>query len=72
MTEQEPEPVMVPEASQEGPARNGIVRRLLDWMFSPWMKDQSDAPHSWQQDAHVAFLDQQLLRARSMLYGQGI
>jgi adhesin transport system membrane fusion protein len=30
--------------------------------------DEADTPKTWQQDAHVAFLDQQPLRARALLY----
>jgi len=43
-------------------------RFLADWLFAPWLKDSADAPRNWQQDAHRAYLDQQPLRARALLY----
>ena len=61
-----------PPGMEEEPKPPGIVRRLLDWLFSPWMKDQADIPHNWQQNAHNAFIEQQPLRARTLLYGVAI
>lgn len=52
----------------EAPARRGPGRRLVDWAFSPWMKDLQSSPYDWQQDAHRAFVEQQPLRARALLY----
>ncbi len=51
------------------PRRKGPLRRLADAVFAPWMQDPGDAPHNWQQDSHRAYLEQQPLRARAMLYG---
>ncbi|TGD73858.1 HlyD family type I secretion periplasmic adaptor subunit [Mangrovimicrobium sediminis] len=48
--------------------RRGPGRRLVDWLFSPWMKEVDSAPLDWRQDAHRAFVEQQPLRARAMLY----
>jgi len=45
---------------------------VIDWLFAPWMKDVVNAPYDWQQDSHKAFIDQQPLRARALLYGVGI
>ena len=56
------------EMVQEAPARRGLARRLVDRLFSPWMKDINTAPFDWQQDAHRAFVEQQPLRARALLY----
>src|SRR5690606_30686082 len=32
------------------------------------LKDAADAPRNWEQDAHRAYLEQQPLRARTLLY----
>ncbi len=52
----------------EEPPKRGPARRLVDWLFSPWMKEVNTAPYDWQQDAHRAFVEQQPLRARALLY----
>ncbi len=58
-----------PDLLQEAaPPRRGPGRRLVDWLFSPWMKDESASPYNWQQDAHRAYVEQQPLRARALLY----
>ena len=57
-----------PGFQQDAPTRRGPGRRLVDWLFSPWMKEESAAPYDWQQDAHRAFVEQQPLRARALLY----
>jgi len=57
---------------EEPPKRRGPGRRAVDALFAPWMKDASEAPHNWQQDAHRAYLEQQPLRARKLLYGLAI
>ena len=64
--------MILPPGMEEEPKPPGIVRRVLDSLFAPWMKDQADIPHNWQQDAHNAFIEQQPLRARTLLYGVGI
>lgn len=53
-------------SAPQSPARK--PRRLVDWLFAPWLQDPADAPRSWQQDAHRAYLEQQPLRARGLLY----
>jgi adhesin transport system membrane fusion protein len=40
----------------------------VDWLFSPWMREEVAAPYDWQNDAHRAFIEQQPLRARALLY----
>ncbi len=60
--------VIGPPGEEEPPKRRGPVRRLVDWFFSPWMKEVSTTPYAWQQDAHRAFVEQQPLRARALLY----
>jgi adhesin transport system membrane fusion protein len=60
-----------PEVEEE-PAGPGVVRRLLNWLFSPWMKVQEYTSDNWQVDAHAAFIEQQPLRARALLYGIAI
>jgi len=47
-------------------------RRLVDWLFSPWMTEVVNAPYDWQQDSHRAFIEQQPLRARALLYAVAI
>ncbi|MEP0200678.1 MAG: HlyD family type I secretion periplasmic adaptor subunit [Halioglobus sp.] len=56
----------------EEPPRRGPLRRLLDKLFSPWMKDQTSTNYDWQQDAHRAYIEQQPLRARGLLYAVSI
>lgn len=48
----------------------GVPRRrsLVDWLFAPWMREEEIASHDWQNDAHRAFVEQQPLRARALLY----
>lgn len=59
----------LPEGLQPGPPpRRGVGRRLVDWLFSPWMREVNTTPYDWQQDAHRAFVEQQPLRARALLY----
>jgi adhesin transport system membrane fusion protein len=70
MTNQEP--ILLPPGMEEPPAPKGAVRRLLDGLFSPWIKDQADTPYNWQQDAHAAFVQQRPLRARALLYGVAV
>jgi len=47
-------------------------RRVVDWLFSPWMTEVVNAPYDWQQDSHKAFIEQQPLRARALLYAVAI
>ena len=54
------------------PPKRGIARRIVDRLFAPWMKDVNTTPYDWQQDAHKAFVEQQPLRARALLYGVAI
>ncbi len=60
------------DPNAEAPPKRGPARRLMDWLFAPWMKDVNTAPYDWQQDAHRAFVEQQPLRARALLYGVAI
>jgi len=60
-----------PMQPDEQPPR-GPLRRLLDKLFSPWMKGVASTSYDWQQDAHRAYLEQQPLRARSLLYAIAI
>ncbi len=48
------------------------LRRVVDWIFSPWIKDESISAFDWQQDARRAYFDQQPLRARAILYAVAI
>jgi membrane fusion protein, adhesin transport system len=54
-----------PGASIPPPPRK---RYLADFVFAPWLKDAADAPRNWEQDAHRAYIEQQPLRARGLLY----
>ena len=65
------------EADQEfadalEPPKRRLGRRVVDWLFSPWMKDIENTPYDWQQDSHKAFIEQQPLRARALLYAVAI
>ncbi|MEH6591462.1 MAG: HlyD family type I secretion periplasmic adaptor subunit [Halioglobus sp.] len=61
-------PQLEQQLAAEPVASPSAIRRLIDWLFSPWVKDEADTPKTWEQDAHVAFLGQQPLRARALLY----
>ncbi|MDE0952913.1 MAG: HlyD family type I secretion periplasmic adaptor subunit [Halioglobus sp.] len=45
-----------------------LHRRVVDWLFAPWMKEESPGQYNWQLDAHRAYIEQQPLRARILLY----
>ncbi|MDG2046199.1 MAG: HlyD family type I secretion periplasmic adaptor subunit [Halioglobus sp.] len=45
-----------------------LLRKIIDWIFSPWVKDELTNSFDWQQDARRAYFDQQPLRARAILY----
>jgi len=69
MSEQES---MVTKQTQEAPGavpeKPGLHKRLVDWLFAPWMRDEVASSYDWQRDAHLAFIEQQPLRARKILY----
>jgi adhesin transport system membrane fusion protein len=44
-------------------------RSLLERLVAPWIRDDQAGDFDWQNDAHRAFVEQQPLRARAMLYG---
>ena len=54
------------------PPKRGLARRIVDKLFAPWMREVNTTPYDWQQDAHKAFVEQQPLRARALLYGVAI
>ena len=54
-----------PGAVQEKPA---LYKQVVDWLFAPWMRDEAVSSYDWQRDAHLAFIEQQPLRARKILY----
>ena len=62
----------IPQMQPEEPPRRGPLRKVLDKLFSPWMKDVASTNYDWQQDAHRAYIEQQPLRARSLLYAVAI
>ncbi len=62
------EPIPEGLLEQAPPKRRAPGRRMVDWLFSPWMKEVDTAPLDWRQDAHRAFVEQQPLRARAILY----
>ncbi|MEP1469769.1 MAG: HlyD family type I secretion periplasmic adaptor subunit [Halieaceae bacterium] len=63
------QPINLEDLMQEPPKKKGPGRRIMDKLFAPWMKDVETTPYDWQSDAHRAFVEQQPLRARAMLYG---
>ena len=49
-----------------------FLRKVVDWIFSPWVKEESTNYFDWQQDARRAYFDQQPLRARAILYAVAV
>ncbi|MBT3426269.1 MAG: HlyD family type I secretion periplasmic adaptor subunit [Gammaproteobacteria bacterium] len=45
-----------------------LLRRMLDWLFKPWMKPPEVGPLDWQSDVQMGMQAQQGLRARGLLY----
>ena len=66
------QPINLEDLMQAPPKKKGMGRRILDKLFAPWMTDIETTPYDWQNDAHRAFVEQQPLRARAMLYGVAI
>lgn len=64
----EPIPALASEA-QEKPS---VSRRVVDWLFAPWMRDESASAYDWQMGAHSAYIEQQPLRARKILYAVAV
>tara|TARA_R110002110_G_scaffold184698_2_gene391513 strand:+ start:37863 stop:39269 length:1407 start_codon:yes stop_codon:yes gene_type:complete len=60
----EQQPLNPGEPLPEAPRK----RYLADFIFAPWLRDAADAPRNWEQDAHRAWVEQQPLRARALLY----
>ncbi|HEY6130503.1 MAG TPA: HlyD family type I secretion periplasmic adaptor subunit [Halioglobus sp.] len=58
----------VPALTSAADAQEPLHKRLVDWLFAPWMRDASAGSLDWQQDAHLAYIEQQPLRARAILY----
>lgn len=58
------------EVDTQTPPAPGAPRkkRLVDYLFAPWMREEVADYENWQQDAHRAFIEQQPLRARAVLY----
>jgi len=69
MSEQESMPVApVPESASTEQAKPALHKRVVDWLFAPWMRDEAASSYDWQRDAHLAYIEQQPLRARKILY----
>jgi membrane fusion protein, adhesin transport system len=66
------QPINLEDLMSAPPKKKGVGRRLMDKLFSPWMTDIETTPYDWQNDAHRAFVEQQPLRARALLYGVAI
>ncbi len=65
----QPVPDQTGEEEQRKPA---LHRQVVDWLFAPWIPEESDSPFDWQQDAHRAYVEQQPLRARKILYAVAV
>ncbi len=63
--EVKPAPDLTGDTQEEKPAMH---QRIVDWLFAPWMRDEVASLHDWQRDAHLAYIEQQPLRARKILY----
>jgi adhesin transport system membrane fusion protein len=60
------------ELAGDAEKKSSVLRKVVDWVFSPWIKDESTSSFDWQQDARRAYFDQQPLRARAILYAVAI
>ena len=60
------------ELAGEAEKKPSVLRKVVDWIFSPWIKEESTSAFDWQQDARLAYFDQQPLRARAILYAVAI
>ena len=56
------------ELAGQAEKKPSVLRQVVDWIFSPWIKDESTSSFDWEQDARRAYFDQQPLRARAILY----
>ena len=56
------------ELAGQAEKKPSVLRKVVDWIFSPWIKDESTSSFDWEQDARRAYFDQQPLRARAILY----
>jgi membrane fusion protein, adhesin transport system len=43
-------------------------RQVVDFLFAPWIPEDTETPDDWQHDVHRAFVEQHPLRARKILY----
>jgi len=60
-------PVTAPGAAHTAPRRG-----LVDLLFAPWMREEAPATLDWQGDVHRAYVEQQPLRARAVLYAVAV
>jgi adhesin transport system membrane fusion protein len=67
----QPVPGLEPTGEEAEP-KTPLHRQVVDWLFAPWVPEESDSPFDWQQDAHRAFVEQQPLRARKILYAVAV
>lgn len=73
MSEEKPlEDLPIPGLVAEEPLKPAAYRRAVDWLFATWMQDESESPEDWQSDVHRAYVAQQPLRARKILYAVAI
>jgi adhesin transport system membrane fusion protein len=49
-------------------ASAGVGGRFIARIFGPWLQDDPALSTHWQHDAHRAYIEQQPLRARSIVY----
>ncbi|KGE03123.1 HlyD family type I secretion periplasmic adaptor subunit [Pseudohaliea rubra] len=67
-----PPPAPMPTADAGKPHRSGAGRRFVDRLFAPWMREVEADAINWQQDAHQARIEQNPLRARTLLYAVAV
>ncbi|MEZ7990751.1 MAG: hypothetical protein QMC31_02840, partial [Halioglobus sp.] len=60
------------ELAGEAQKKPPLLRKIVDWIFSPWVKDEPTSSFDWQQDSRRAYFDQQPLRARAILYAVAV
>jgi len=67
--------VQFPAASPQGGApesKPALYRQAVDWLFAPWVPDDLDTAEDWSRDTHRAYIEQQPLRARAILYAVAV
>lgn len=57
-----------PAKIEQDMPRRWFGRRFLDWLFSRWIPDDTPTEPTWEQDIHLAYIDQNPIRTRALVY----